>query len=82
MPKDAKLSRAAEAEAFLAAHPDITHISIIVVEQNARLGLKFADWGCVLDLGRMVFEGPSGTVLSDRRIEELYLGRLRKEVAA
>jgi branched-chain amino acid transport system ATP-binding protein len=57
-------------------------ISIIVVEQNARLGLKFADWGCVLDLGRMVFEGPSGTVLSDRRIEELYLGRLRKEVAA
>jgi branched-chain amino acid transport system ATP-binding protein len=57
-------------------------ISIIVVEQNARLGLKFADWGCVLDLGRMVFEGPSDTVLSDRRIEELYLGRLRKEVAA
>jgi branched-chain amino acid transport system ATP-binding protein len=57
-------------------------ISIIVVEQNARLGLKFADWGCVLDLGRMVFEGPSDKVLSDRRIEELYLGRLRKEVAA
>jgi branched-chain amino acid transport system ATP-binding protein len=57
-------------------------ISIIVVEQNARLGLKFADWGCVLDLGRMVLEGPSDTVLSDRRIEELYLGRLRKEVAA
>jgi branched-chain amino acid transport system ATP-binding protein len=57
-------------------------IAIIIVEQNARIGLDFADWGCVLDLGRMVFEGPSGTVLSDRRIEELYLGRLRKEVAA
>jgi branched-chain amino acid transport system ATP-binding protein len=52
-------------------------ISIIVVEQNARLGLDFAAWGCVLDLGRMVFEGASEAVLADPRIEELYLGRRR-----
>ena len=52
-------------------------ITLIVVEQNARLGLKFADWGCVLDLGKLVFEGPSQTVLDDPRIEELYLGRRR-----
>jgi branched-chain amino acid transport system ATP-binding protein len=52
-------------------------IAIIVVEQNARMGLRFADWGCVLDLGKLVFEGPSETVLSDPRIEELYLGRQR-----
>ena len=52
-------------------------IAIIVVEQNARLGLSFADWGCVLDLGKLVFEGPSQMVLSDPRIEELYLGRRR-----
>jgi ABC-type branched-subunit amino acid transport system ATPase component len=50
-------------------------ITIIVVEQNARMGLKFADWGCVLDLGKLEFEGPSAAVLSDPRIEELYLGR-------
>jgi branched-chain amino acid transport system ATP-binding protein len=53
-------------------------IAIIVVEQNARMGLAFADWGCVLDLGRLVFEGPSAAVLSDPRIEELYLGRRRR----
>jgi branched-chain amino acid transport system ATP-binding protein len=53
-------------------------IAIIVVEQNARMGLAFADWGCVLDLGRLVFEGPSASVLSDPRIEELYLGRRRQ----
>ena len=53
-------------------------IAIIVVEQNARMGLAFADWGCVLDLGRLVFEGRSETVLSDPRIEELYLGRRRR----
>jgi ABC-type branched-subunit amino acid transport system ATPase component len=57
-------------------------ISIIVVEQNARMGLQFADWGCVLDLGRMVFEGPSAAVLSDPRIQELYLGRRRSRGAA
>jgi len=53
-------------------------ITIIVVEQNARIGLHFADWGCVLDLGKMVFDGPSETVLEDPRIEELYLGRRRQ----
>ena len=53
-------------------------IAIIVVEQNARMGLRFADWGCVLDLGKLEFEGPSGTVLNDPRIEELYLGRQGK----
>ncbi|SLN77928.1 ABC transporter ATP-binding protein [Roseisalinus antarcticus] len=57
-------------------------IAIIVVEQNARMGLNFADWGCVLDLGRMVFEGPSQDVLSDERIEQLYLGRKRQTEAA
>ncbi len=52
-------------------------ITVIIVEQNARLGLQFADWGCVLDLGKMVFEGPSQSVLDDARIAELYLGRRR-----
>jgi branched-chain amino acid transport system ATP-binding protein len=50
-------------------------MTIILVEQNARMGLEFADWGCVLDLGKVVFEGSSGSILADPRIQELYLGR-------
>jgi branched-chain amino acid transport system ATP-binding protein len=50
-------------------------MTIVLVEQNARMGLEFADWGCVLDLGKAVFEGASGRVLADPRIQELYLGR-------
>jgi branched-chain amino acid transport system ATP-binding protein len=50
-------------------------MTVILVEQNARMGLEFADWGCVLDLGKAVFEGASGEVLEDPRIQELYLGR-------
>jgi branched-chain amino acid transport system ATP-binding protein len=49
----------------------------MLVEQNARMGLEFADWGCVLDLGKAVFEGPSQTILADPRIQEVYLGSRR-----
>jgi ABC-type branched-subunit amino acid transport system ATPase component len=46
-----------------------------MVEQNAVRGLELADWGVVLDLGIVRFEGPADTILEDPRIRELYLGR-------
>jgi ABC-type branched-subunit amino acid transport system ATPase component len=49
-------------------------ITILLVEQNAMMGLKYADWGVVLDLGKTLFEGPAKEVLGDPRIQELYLG--------
>ena len=50
-------------------------ITILLIEQNAVLGLRNADWGVVLDLGKTLFEGPAGEILDDPRIQELYLGR-------
>jgi branched-chain amino acid transport system ATP-binding protein len=50
-------------------------MTIILVEQNAIVGLTHAHWGCVLDLGRTLFEGPSDEILRDPRIQELYLGK-------
>lgn len=52
-------------------------ITILLVEQNALMGLKYANWGVVLDLGRTLFEGPADKVLGDPRIQELYLGGRR-----
>jgi ABC-type branched-subunit amino acid transport system ATPase component len=49
-------------------------ITILLVEQNAMMGLRYADWGVVLDLGKTLFEGPAKEVLGDPRIQELYLG--------
>lgn len=49
-------------------------ITILLVEQNALIGLKNADWGVVLDLGRNLFEGKAEEVLGDPHIQELYLG--------
>lgn len=50
-------------------------MTVILVEQNAIVGLKNSDWGTVLDLGTTLFEGPAPQVLADPRIQELYLGK-------
>ncbi|MBB3543380.1 MULTISPECIES: ABC transporter ATP-binding protein [unclassified Rhizobium] len=49
-------------------------ITVLLVEQNALMGLKNSDWGVVLDLGRTLFQGPAKDILADPRIRELYLG--------
>ena len=49
-------------------------VTVLLVEQNALMGLRNADWGVVLDLGRTLFQGPAASVLADPRIQELYLG--------
>ena len=60
---------------------DIIHMlgdrgmTVLLVEQNAVVGLSNADWGSVLDLGKTLFEGPASDILADPRIQELYLGK-------
>jgi branched-chain amino acid transport system ATP-binding protein len=51
-------------------------ITVLLVEQNAVKGLETADWGFVLDLGMLEFEGPADGILADPRIRDLYLGKL------
>ena len=51
-------------------------ITVVLVEQNAVKGLDNVDWGFVLDLGSLEFEGPADGILSDPRIRDLYLGKL------
>lgn len=52
-------------------------ITILLVEQNARIGLGCADHGVVLDLGKAKFKGRAKIILTDPRIQELYLGKRR-----
>jgi branched-chain amino acid transport system ATP-binding protein len=53
-------------------------MTVIIVEQNARKGLECACEGHVLDLGITRFEGAADSILSDPRIQELYLGKRRR----
>ena len=51
-------------------------ITVVLVEQNAVKGLETVDWGFVLDLGSLEFEGPADGILANPRIRELYLGKV------
>jgi len=48
--------------------------TILLVEQNARLALKFAQRGYVLENGELVLEGNSADLLEDPEVQKAYLG--------
>jgi branched-chain amino acid transport system ATP-binding protein len=52
-------------------------IAILLVEQNARAALQMADYGYVLEMGRVALHGPCETLAEDARVIETYLGRKR-----
>jgi branched-chain amino acid transport system ATP-binding protein len=52
---------------------------ILVVEQNARMALKLADRGYVLEAGELVMEGRGQDLLHDQRVIESYLGIRAKD---
>ena len=49
-------------------------ITIFMVEQNAHLALQIADYGYVLQTGRIALSGPARDLLHDPRIRDAYLG--------
>jgi branched-chain amino acid transport system ATP-binding protein len=48
--------------------------TILVVEQNARLALRFAQRGYVLENGNLVLEGASEELLANPDVKKAYLG--------
>lgn len=48
--------------------------TILLVEQNARLALQFAQRGYVLESGNLVLEGDSQELLNDPEVKKAYLG--------
>jgi branched-chain amino acid transport system ATP-binding protein len=49
-------------------------VTIFMVEQNASLALQIADYGYVLQTGRIALSGPARDLLHDPRIRDAYLG--------
>ncbi len=49
-------------------------LSILLIEQNARIALKFAHRGYVLDTGEIVAQGTSEQLANDPDVKKAYLG--------
>jgi len=49
-------------------------VTILLVEQNANMALQVADFGYVLEVGRIVMAGSSQRLLQSDDIKEFYLG--------
>jgi branched-chain amino acid transport system ATP-binding protein len=49
-------------------------VSILLVEQNARIGLGLSTHGYVMENGRIVLDGPSEKLRENEDIKEFYLG--------
>lgn len=49
-------------------------VTILLVEQNARMALKIANRGYVLETGKIALEGKSEELMHNARVMEAYLG--------
>ncbi|MBA7705935.1 High-affinity branched-chain amino acid transport ATP-binding protein LivF [subsurface metagenome] len=51
-----------------------TRITIILVEQNARMALELANKAYVLEVGNITLEGGARELANDERVKKAYLG--------
>ncbi len=50
-------------------------ITILLVEQNAKMALSISDRAYVLETGKITIEGPAQDLLNDERVKKAYLGQ-------
>jgi branched-chain amino acid transport system ATP-binding protein len=50
-------------------------VTILLVEQNARMALRLADRGYVLGVGRVVLADTARNLLNSSEVQQAYLGK-------
>ena len=53
---------------------EVDQVSMLLVEQNASLALKLADYAYLLETGKVVLSGSAADIRSDESIRRTYLG--------
>ena len=48
--------------------------TFLLVEQNAQMALRIADYGYIMENGRIVFDGPAAKLRGNDDVREFYLG--------
>lgn len=49
-------------------------VSFLLAEQNATVALRYADYGYILENGRIVLDGPAESLRENEDVKEFYLG--------
>ena len=49
-------------------------VSILLAEQNTNVALKYADYGYILESGRIMLDGPARALAENKDVKEFYLG--------
>jgi branched-chain amino acid transport system ATP-binding protein len=49
-------------------------VSILLAEQNTNVALKYADYGYILESGRIMMEGEASDLANNEDVKEFYLG--------
>ena len=49
-------------------------VSVLLVEQNARVALRLAEKGYVMETGSIVVQGPSKEIRDNEHVKQAYLG--------
>lgn len=49
-------------------------VSMLLVEQNVKAALGIADYGYVMENGRIVLDGPAEKLKDDEDVKEFYMG--------
>ena len=49
-------------------------VSFLLAEQNATVALRYADYGYILENGRVVLDGPAESLRENEDVKEFYLG--------
>ena len=50
-------------------------VTVLLIEQNANMALKIADYAYVLETGHITMSGTGAELLADERVKEAYLGK-------
>ena len=58
------------------------NITILLVEQNTQRALELANWAYVMELGKVVTDGPPKKLLADERLVAAYLGQENEQAVA
>ncbi|MBW1785490.1 MAG: ABC transporter ATP-binding protein [Deltaproteobacteria bacterium] len=56
-------------------------VTLLLVEQNARMALSISDVGLILENGRFVMKGKSKELMEDKDVQEFYMGMRSEESA-